>query len=188
MAETVLDSLVVRIGADVAGLERGLDSATDSLGEAADRAAGRMTSAFERMARNGSFSFETLKSNALAALAEIATAVLTSGLERLLGGLFGGGGLRPPHSTIFVPGRAGGGAVAPDRPFLVGERGPEVFIPHTAGRINPDPGLAGRSSATIAPSITVNVTGVREERDLNHSATQVALAVSRALNQARRGL
>lgn len=188
MAETVLDSLVVRIGADVAGLERGLDTATESLGESADRAAGRMTSAFERMAQNGSFSFESLKSNALAALADIASAVLTSGLESIFGSLLGGGGVRPPLSTIFLPGRAGGGSVAPDRPFMVGERGPELFVPHTAGRINPELGIAGRPNAAFAPSITVNVSGVRQERDLNHSATQVALAVSRALTQARRGL
>ena len=41
-----------------------------------------------------------------------------------LGSLFGG-----------LLGRAGGGNVSPTRPYVVGERGPEVFIPNTAGKV-----------------------------------------------------
>ncbi len=187
MTETVLDSLVVKIGADLSGLEHGIDTATQSLGDAADRATARMTGAFERMAQSGSFSFDRLKSNALAALADIASSVITSGLESLFGGLFGGGSTRAPFSSIFLPGRAGGGTVAPNRPVLVGERGPELFVPRAAGHIDPNPGAPG-GQAAFAPSITVNVSGVQDSHGINQSATQVALAVSRALSQARRGL
>lgn len=213
MAETELDSLVVRIRADVSGLEQGLDQATrqiagvgaaaegalarnrtlldigdeatDALGEAADRAASTMTGAFERMARQGAVSFDSLKSTALSALAEITAGVLNAGLESLFGSPVSG--LGSSIAGLFLPGRAGGGAVAPRNPYLVGERGPELFVPESAGRIDARPALAGQGNGQ-APIITINVSGVREERDLRQSATQVAVAVSRALGQARRGL
>jgi hypothetical protein len=35
-------------------------------------------------------------------------------------------------------GRQFGGLVTPNRPFLVGERGPEMFVPMGAGRIMPE--------------------------------------------------
>jgi len=37
-----------------------------------------------------------------------------------------------------VTGRQFGGLVTPNRPFLVGERGPEMFVPMGAGRIMPE--------------------------------------------------
>jgi hypothetical protein len=154
MAETVLDSLVVRIAADTRGLEAGLQNTTsalqglqtisartermnldlrgsadglsDSLGVAAERASDRMAGAFARMAQNGRLSFEGLKNAALAAVADIAASFLTLSVRNLAGSLF---------STIFLPGRAGGGAVSPSRAYVVGEHGPELFVPHSPGRI-----------------------------------------------------
>lgn len=213
MAETELDSLVVRVGADISGLEQGLDQATrrlegvgaaadnavaqsrslsdmgadagTSLGEAAEQAAEIMAGAFDRMARRGAVSFDSLKSAALSSLADIAAGALSSGLE----GLFGGSlkGLGSSITSLFLPGRAGGGSVAARQPYMVGERGPELFVPEGPGRIDPAP-------ATRAPvrrdggTITINVNGVRDEGTMRKSATQVAVAVSRALKQAERGL
>lgn len=213
MAETELDSLVVRIRADVKGLEQGIDRATsqldgvgaaadravarsrslgdvgaeagDSLGRAAEDAAETMAGAFERMARRGSLSFDSLKSAALSSLAEIAAGALNSGLEGLLGGPIRG--LGASIASIFLPGRAGGGSVAPRQPYMVGERGPELFVPESSGRIDPAPS-GSMAHARGGARITVNVNGVRDEGALRKSATQVAVAVSRALNQAQRGL
>ena len=213
MAETELDSLVVRIGADISGLEQGIDRATRhledvgaaadsavtqsrslsvmgadasaSLGTAAEQAAETMSGAFERMARRGAVSFDSLKSAALSSLAEIAAGALGSGLE----GLFGGSlkGLGSSITSLFLPGRAGGGSVAARQPYLVGERGPELFMPEGAGRIDPVP--AERPPARRnGGAITININGVRDEGGIRQSATQVAVAVSRALNQAQRGL
>lgn len=40
--------------------------------------------------------------------------------------------------TIEVPGRAVGGPVLPNRPYMVGENGPELMVPKTAGTIVPN--------------------------------------------------
>jgi hypothetical protein len=67
-----------------------------------------------------------------------------------LAGLFGtaptggnsvGGLLGSLFTGLF--GRAGGGNASARRPVRVGEQGPEIFIPHTAGRIANDNGPGG---------------------------------------------
>lgn len=56
----------------------------------------------------------------------------------IFGPLFGGVG--DFLGSIFGGGKQHGGPVLPNRSFLVGERGPELFVPATAGRIVPNPG------------------------------------------------
>ena len=65
----------------------------------------------------------------------------------------------------FFGGAAGGGTVQGRRPIMVGERGPEMFIPNTGGRIVPNGALGG--SLTGGSSTVVNqslnfATGVQE--------------------------
>jgi hypothetical protein len=57
---------------------------------------------------------------------------------------FGGGGL-----TM----RASGGPVSARTPYMVGEKGPEVFMPLASGNIVPNNQLGG---VTVAPTITIN--------------------------------
>lgn len=54
-----------------------------------------------------------------------------------------------------LPARANGGPVSAKRPYLVGERGPEIFVPHVSGNIIPNGG--GLGSVTISP--VINITG-----------------------------
>jgi hypothetical protein len=68
-------------------------------------------------------------------------------------GTVGAGGVitwTPPTTGIFTtpPARAGGGPVAADTPYLVGELGPELFVPGAAGSIVPNGGGGG----SLAPA------------------------------------
>lgn len=45
--------------------------------------------------------------------------------------------------------RADGGPVSANAPYLIGERGPELFVPNTAGRVLPNSALGGNASPTI---------------------------------------
>jgi hypothetical protein len=57
----------------------------------------------------------------------------------LLGGFFGGGGSSPAFgSTSFWGGKANGGDVSDSNSYMVGERGPELFVPKTSGTIIPN--------------------------------------------------
>ena len=53
----------------------------------------------------------------------------------------GGGGIARTSigDRAYLASRATGGPVTPGQPTLVGEQGPEVFTPHTAGTVTPNP-------------------------------------------------
>lgn len=80
----------------------------------------------------------------------------TSGSNGAPGGLIGGllGGL--------IPGRATGGPVSAGKPYVVGEKRPELFVPNTSGRIIPKvpSGISGGNSTTLAyrDSRVINIT------------------------------
>ena len=74
---------------------------------------------------------------------------------------FGMGAMQDAYlnSDSFVgprlPGKASGGSVTSDTPYLVGERGPELFIPSRNGAIVPNGQLAGAMGGN-APQIVYN--------------------------------
>ncbi|RME61846.1 MAG: tail tape measure protein, partial [Alphaproteobacteria bacterium] len=106
-------------------------------------------------------------------------------------GGFGGGGIFSALAgpVLSLAGRAAGGSVSEGRPFLVGERGPELFVPDRAGRIAPSGAprpMARPGGRTV--NITVNVNGAGSAPAIRQSAAQVAVAVRRALARAERDL
>lgn len=135
--------------------------------------------------RKGSLGFEDLQRIAGRALDQIAAQALQLGLDRIFGGLGSDGGLGSLFGgllgTVFgLPGRATGGPVSPGRGYLVGERGPELFVPTSAGRVEPQiPGSGGRS-VNIAIRVAAP-RGTDAPRAMQRSSRQVASAVRRAL-------
>jgi hypothetical protein len=57
--------------------------------------------------------------------------------------------------SAFLPGRAVGGPVASGSPYVVGEKGPELFVPHASGTIVPNNKMGG-GSGSGGGSVTVN--------------------------------
>lgn len=132
--------------------------------------------------RRGSLGFDDLKRVALSTVNEIAAQALGSlfqGNGGSAGGVFNLGGL--VGSILGLPGRATGGNVSPGRAFLVGERGPELFVPTSAGRIDAG-ALAGSGPREVRVSINVvTPQGSSAPQALQRSGRQVASAVRRAL-------
>jgi len=73
--------------------------------------------------------------------------------------------------------RAAGGPVETGAAYLVGENGPEWFVPREAGAIAPNAG----------PSITLNVQA-RDAQSFLKSETQLAALLSRALARGQRNM
>ncbi|MBL4801746.1 MAG: hypothetical protein JKY45_07605 [Emcibacter sp.] len=195
MTETILDSLVVKIRADSAELRGQLADIEKDFGgleNTAGRVAEGMSRAFEGFARSGELSFSNLKRTALSVLNDIANSAIQSGLDAIFGGGSGGGigGIIGDFAGSVLFGRAGGGTVGAKQPYMVGERGPELFVPESPGRIVPGPGgsrPSGRSSK--ATNITINITNQGGSNDMTQrSAGQVAVAVRRAMDRAERDL
>lgn len=140
--------------------------------------------------RRGSLGFDDLKRIALNTLDEIAAQALQIGLGSIgLGGGSGGGGLGGVLNlggligSIFgLPGRATGGPVAPGRGYLVGERGPELFVPTSSGRVVPNAGTGGARDVNVSIRV-VSPQGSSAPESLRRSSRQVAQAVKRALSE-----
>ena len=105
---------------------------------------------------------------------------IVGGIGSIFGGMFGGsagitssGGLSGNSFTgsqlaaststgtasFMMGGRAGGGRIAPDMPTLVGERGAELFVPNTSGKIVPKSGLSnalGGGQTVVNQTINVS--------------------------------
>ena len=172
---------------DVEAMRRSLDgSLLDGFGRAGNVLERGLLSALRR----GSLGFDDLKRVAFSALSEIAGYALQSGLGSLFGsgGAGGGGGGlgdligNSVGALLGLPGRATGGPVAPGRAYLVGERGPEVFVPTNAGRIETGMASPGRD---VRVAIQVAVPrGQAAPTAMQRSSRQIASAVRRALQQA----
>jgi hypothetical protein len=76
----------------------------------------------------------------------------------LFNAFFGTTGTPAPISTIPIPARAMGGPVTGGRPYMVGEKGPELFVPERSGTIVPNNSMGG-----VVVNQTINVTtGVQQ--------------------------
>jgi phage-related protein len=85
-----------------------------------------------------------------------------------------GGTLPAAGSVTHLPARAGGGPVAPGMPYLVGERGPEVFVPDTAGGIVPN-GAMGSTSFGLGATVVVQPGAVVIHQAKDPAATYEAV-------------
>lgn len=178
-----IERLVIGVRADTAGFRRDVAAMRGELegplSAGADKAGRAIEATLARAIRTGKLGFEELKATALAMLGEIAAAALRDGIGAVLGrgssggivGLLGGmvGG---------QPGRATGGPVSPGRAYLVGERGPELFVPTSSGSVAAGPGGGVRE---VRVAITVNAGPGEAPAALQRSGRQVARAVKAAL-------
>ena len=146
--------------------------------------------------RKGSIGFEDLRKIAMNVIDQIASRSLNNlfnslGMGGGMGGGGGGGGSGGFMGTLMSignlfasflgsPGRATGGPVAPGRSYMVGEQGPELFVPTSAGRIENALRGGGRD---VKVSITIATpAGTSAPQALQRSSRQVASAVRRALS------
>ncbi|MEM8827356.1 MAG: phage tail tape measure C-terminal domain-containing protein [Pseudomonadota bacterium] len=193
-----LETLVLKVRADTQGFARDVETMRSSLegplAAGMDRAASAMETALGRFVQTGKFGFDDLKRTALSVIQEIARAQLRAAGGGAQGG---GGGSSGGQGGIFgnllslatvvagqfagAPGRATGGPVSPGRAYMVGERGPELFVPTASGRVETGTG-GGRGPVNI----TVNMTAGGDARPelMAKSGRQVARAVQRALARA----
>jgi len=182
-----IERLVVSVRADTQSFAR--DVATmraeldGPLAGGAARAGQALETALARAVRTGKLGFEDLKRVALSAMAEIAASSIRGGIGSIFGGGGGGGGLGSLLGSLLgalsgVPGRAIGGPVAAGRPYLVGERGPELFVPAAHGRVET---MRPAGARKVQLNITINAPAGAEPQALKTSSRQVARAVKQAL-------
>lgn len=186
-----IDSLLVEVRAGTDGFARDVEQMRASIDTNLVKGFAQAGDVLERglagALRRGSLGFDDLKRIALGALDEIAAHSARSLSDAIGGGGSTGGllaGLAPAlagaaGSLLGLPGRATGGNVSPGRGYVVGERGPEVFVPTSAGRVEPSQPGTGREV-----KVAINVVaprGASVPRSLERSSRQLASAVRRAI-------
>lgn len=181
-----VDRLVIGVRADTAAFAADVaemrGAIEGSLVDGAERAGAAIESTLLRAVRTGKLGFDDLRRVALSVMAEIARSTLNAALTTSGGGK---GGLLALAANLFTtilgaPGRATGGPVGPGRAYMVGERGPELFVPTSAGRIDAG-GL--RTARDIRITVNVGGTGADPQR-MAASGRQIAQAVRRAIESA----
>jgi hypothetical protein len=157
-------------------------AALEALKEPAARAAASIDEAFARAGESLARSLGRAAADGEISMAELAQAVLAAINAAARGGA--GGGLGQALTAAlgggaFSGARAGGGPVTSGGAYLVGERGPEVFRPASAGSVEPAVG-----------GLTVNVTvqGEGGAPSLLRSEAQIAQALARAVSLGARRL
>jgi len=190
MADT-FDELVIDLRASTDGFAADLESIRGSIDSSLidgfDKAGATLERGLVSALRRGGLGFDDLKRLAFRALDEIAGHALQSGFGDLFGGASGGlGGFLAQSfgALLGLPGRATGGPVSPGRAFMVGEAGPEIFIPTSSGRIENGRMGAG-SGRDVRVAIQLNTPSeTSAPTAMRRSSRQLASAVRRALDQA----
>jgi phage-related minor tail protein len=147
--------------------------AADAIGEGFERAGQRISSALERAARTGEFSFRRMVQSILNDLARVA-------INKVIGGAIGS--VLGQASSRFSGARADGGPVLPGGAYLVGERGPEVFRPTSAGSIDSTVGGGARVVVNFNLGEGANIDTFRR------SQGQIMAVLARAVENGQRRL
>lgn len=110
-------------------------------------------------------------------------------------GLFGGGGAAGAVSSDpvsqFLSGvaqyRAEGGSVMGGSPYIVGERGPELFVPGRSGTIVPNNQLGAGGSTSVTVNVDASGSSVEgNEQGANQLGKAIGLAVQQELIKQKR--
>jgi phage-related minor tail protein len=138
--------------------------AADEIGVSFERAGTRIARAMGAAANGGEAAFKRMAKVILEELAKIA-------LDRIL---------TIPGKPAFFGARAAGGPVSAGGAYLVGERGPELFVPRQGGDVvSPTGG---------AVSVHFHLGAAADASSIARHQGQIAAAVARAVAYGRRNL
>lgn len=130
-----------------------------------------MNSALDNFVKTGKLSFKSL---ARSIIQDLIAIQMKAAASKILMSLFGGFGVGsgPAGAAVMgMPGWADGGDPPVGRPSIVGERGPELFVPKGSGTIIPNHALGGMGSTTNVTNNYINAIDTKsfEERLLGSS-------------------
>lgn len=182
----------------VTGAKSAFDEYVDVAGNAAEAARQLFTDAFGGMedalvkfTTTGKFDFKSMAYSIAADIARIQIRTgITAPLAELSKGWFADLG-----SSLFGGARAGGGDVSPGQAYLVGERGPELFVPDVGGSVmaNRDlgntvsvPSAGHRGDVTVVNNISVTGSGGVTFADVARAVAAGSRATLRAAAELRR--
>ena len=111
-------------------------------------------------------------------LSNVANRMADMLLDVAIGGLF---------KSIGIPGFASGGRPTVGKPAVVGEEGPEIFVPRQAGKVIPNDQLGGGGSVNISVSVDASGSSVQgDEQQGRELGRMISAAIQAELIKQRR--
>jgi phage-related minor tail protein len=137
----------------------------------------RFADAFMDFANGAKTAKDAFRDMTVSLLQDMAKILAKQALLSIVSGIFSsvGGSGGTGFASIF--GLAGGGTAQAGRPYVVGEKGPELFVPDRTGTVVPNG--AGGSSNTV---VTVNVDASGNSNLNNENSAQMGRMIANSVN------
>ena len=154
----------------MAGLGQGIESAAPSIENTMTGLSDRLASTFSSVILGAQNAGEAIKNLAL----QLADSAIQNAFGMLFQSFGGGGGL--------AGARAMGGPVIGGSAYLVGERGPEIFVPSRSGNIVPNHNMPDGDGVSMKTEVHVH--GAPSEPRVEHSPGRVDIIFDKAVANA----
>ena len=185
LINTEADARITRENDFSAGVKESMKRYQESLTplkqgqQVADSVFGNMTSALDNFVNTGKFNFKDFAASVVQDLIKIQLRAAATQLFTSVLGMFG----------FTLPGRAIGGPVSQGKPYLVGERGPELFMPNSSGNIVSNDKLKNQTNTGLGSSTTINYNiSAIDSRSVAQFFAENRMTMLGTVEQARREL
>jgi len=159
----------------------------EGLGDAAVRGVKSLEDALVDVTMGAASAKDAFKSMARSIIADLIRIQIQQSITKPLAAAMGGGNfLSTIGSALFGGGKAIGGSVRANTPYMVGERGAEMFVPNSSGTIVPNNKLGG-GGVTVNQTINLSA-GVSQtvRAEVMQMMPQIQEASKAAVLDARR--
>ena len=160
---------------------------------------GSMSRAIDQFVESGKFSFKDFASSVIKDLIKIqlqaqATALFNKGLKLIMGAVsaysggasaIGAGSLEGGEGALSFPidMRANCGTVSGGSPYMVGERGPEIFMPSRSGTVIPNNNLGGMGGVTNITNNYIDAIDTKSFEDRIYGSSRAVWAANAYANK-----
>jgi len=147
---------------------------------------GNMESALDNFVRTGKLSFKSLARSIIQDLIAIQLRASATGLFKSLFGMYasGGFGTGNAYGNQDLGGfLADGGSANANTPYIVGERGPELFVPRSSGTVIPNHALAGAGGTTMVTNNYINAIDTKSFEERLYGSSNAIWAANQYANK-----
>jgi len=157
--------MLPEVVSSLAVYEQSVKTLGDSLREVGDRGIQSVTDGLTDMISGTKTAADAFRSMASSIIKDLIRMYVQSQITTPLAQMFGigsfGSQAPAPMRVVNVNGNATGGPVQANRATMVGERGPELFVPNQSGAIIPNNKIGGGGGVVVNQTINVS-TGVQQ--------------------------
>ena len=147
---------------------------------------GNMESALDNFVRTGKLSFKSFARSIIQDLIAIQLKASATGLFKSLFGMYAGGGFGTgnAYGNQDLGGfLAEGGSANANTPYVVGERGPELFVPRSSGTVIPNHALSGAGGTTMVTNNYINAIDTKSFEERLYGSSNAIWAANQYANK-----